>query len=98
MASIDILAERARSIGGLTIHSIGQVSRLQRIEDDDETDVPASQMVQRLLLDTKILAQLLREAHTVSEECHDIATTSVLENLLDETEKRRWFLAEVARG
>lgn len=55
-------------------------------------------MIQRLLLDTKILAQLLREAHIVSDECHDIATSSVLENLLDETEKRRWFLAEVARG
>lgn len=61
-------------------------------------DVPTSAMVPRLLLDTKILAQLLREAHTVSDECHDIATTSVLENFLDETEKRRWFLVETARG
>lgn len=97
-ASIDLLAERVRSIGGSTIHSIGQVSRLQHIEDDNETDVPASEMIQRLLLDTKILAQLLREAHTIGDEYHDIATTSVLENLLDETEKRRWFLSEIARG
>ncbi|EFH84546.1 Dps family protein [Ktedonobacter racemifer] len=95
-ASIDVLAERVRSIGGTTIRSIGQVSHLQRIEDDDATDISASEMVQHVLLDTKILLQLLRQAHTISEECHDIATTSVLENLLDETEKRRWFLTEVA--
>lgn len=97
-ASIDLLAERVRSIGGSTIHSIGQVSRLQRIDDDNETDVSASKMIQRLLLDTKILAQLLREAHTVSNEFHDIATSSILENLLDEAEKRCWFLSAMAQG
>ena len=95
-ASIDVLAERVRSIGGTTIRSIGQISRLQRIEDDDATDISASEMVQHVLLDTKILLQLLRQAHTISEECRDIATASVLENLLDETEKHRWFLTEVA--
>lgn len=97
-ATIDIVAERVRRIGGTTIRSVGHISQLQRIEDDNEADVDSLEMVRRLLLDTKILAQLLREAHTISSECHDIATTSVLENLLDETEKRRWFLAELAKS
>ena len=36
-----VIAERVRKIGGTTLHSIGQISQLQSIEDNDASFVPA---------------------------------------------------------
>jgi starvation-inducible DNA-binding protein len=97
-ASIDILAERVRRVGGLTIHSINEISQLQTIEDDNETFVPAGEMIRRLMEDNTHIAQLQRAAHEVCDKNRDVATTSVLETILDETERRKWFLFEVYQG
>ncbi|HTK10573.1 MAG TPA: DNA starvation/stationary phase protection protein [Ktedonobacteraceae bacterium] len=96
--SIDLLAERVRRIGGLTIHSIGQISQLQTIKDDDEAFVPAGEMVRRLMEDNAHIAHLQREAHEVCDKNRDVATASILENIIDETERRKWFLFEVYQG
>ena len=97
-ASIDPLAERVRKVGGTTIHSISQISALQTIKDDNDEFVPAGEMLRRLMDDNARYAQKLRSAHEVCERCHDVATTSLLENILDETERRKWFLFETVQG
>lgn len=93
-AMVDVLAERVRKLGGLTIHSIGQIAQLQTIEDDNREYVNAHEMVQVLFEDNKELAQRMREAHKVCQEHEDVATTSILEVFIDETERRAWFLFE----
>lgn len=93
-AMVDVLAERVRKLGGLTIHSIGQIAQLQTIEDDNRDYVGAHEMVQALFEDNKELAQRMREAHKVCQEHEDVATTSILEVFIDETERRAWFLFE----
>lgn len=94
-AMIDVLAERVRKMGGLTIHSIGQISQLQTIKDDDEEFVPAKEMVRRLMEDNKNYSERILKAHQVCEEHEDFATTSLLEVFLDETQRRTWFLFEI---
>ena len=96
--SIDPLAERVRKVGGTTIHSISQISALQTIKDDNDEFVPAGEMLRRLMEDHAHYAQMIRSAHEVCERCHDFATTSLLENVLDETERRKWFLFETVQG
>ena len=98
LESIDPLAERMRRIGGTTIRSISHISQLQTIQDDNRDYVPAGEMAQRLMEDNKHLAQMQRTAHEVCERCHDVATVNVLEALIDETERRTWFLFEVVQG
>lgn len=93
-AMIDVLAERLRKIGQNTIHSIGQISRLQNVEDDDEEFVEPKEMLQRLMNDNQAFAARMREAHEVSSKHNDCATTSILEVFIDETERRTWFLFE----
>jgi len=95
LASIDPLAERVRKIGGTTVRSIAQIGTLQTIKDDDETFVKPDQMVRRLMEDNKAIAASMREAHTACDATDDVATTSLLEDLIDETERRTWFLFEV---
>jgi starvation-inducible DNA-binding protein len=97
-ASIDLLAERVRRVGGTTLRSIGQASRLTRVEDDEQDFVPAHEMVRRLMEDNQRMVQAMRQAHEVCDESNDVATASVLENLIDETERRIWFLFEIAQG
>lgn len=92
-AMIDVLAERVRKLGGLTIHSIHEIKSLQRIRDDNNTVKPKD-MLKHLLEDNKELASYMREAHSVCAENNDVATTSVLETYIDETERRIWFLFE----
>lgn len=94
-AMIDVLAERVRKLGGLTIHSIGQIAKLQVVEDDDSDFVEPMDMVNRLFVDNKDLAARMLKAHRVCEEHNDYATTSILEILIDETERRAWFLFEI---
>jgi starvation-inducible DNA-binding protein len=95
---IDVLAERARKLGGITIHSIGEINRLKNIEDNDEAFVESHKMVQFLLEDNKELVESLRKAHKISEEANDVATASFLEIYIDETERRVWFLYETIVG
>ncbi len=97
-ASIDILAERVRRIGGTTVRSISHISQLQTISDDNEDFVPAGEMIRRLMEDNAHIAEAQRAAHEVCEECRDVATASVLETIIDETERRKWFLYEIYQG
>src|SRR5947208_8634889 len=97
-AMTDPIAERIRKIGGLTIKSIGHISRTQRVLDNDADYVDPSDMIAELSDDNKTLAARLREAHNVCEEHRDVATTSLIEVWIDETERRTWFLSEIKRG
>src|SRR3954466_5432177 len=91
-----VIAERVRKVGGLTIRSIGQIGRLQRIMDNDAEYVSALDMIADLREDNKTLLGALRTAHDVCEEHGDVATTSLIEIWIDETERRLWFLFESA--
>jgi starvation-inducible DNA-binding protein len=96
-AMTDAIAERARKIGGTTIRSIGQVARLQRIVDNNAEYVKPFDMITELRDDNAMLTRNMREIHSLCDEAGDIATASLLENWIDETEKRTWFLFECSR-
>src|SRR2546427_3701303 len=97
-AMTDPVAERVRKIGGITLHSIGQISRTQRVLDNDAEYVEPLDMLAELAEDNKTLAGRLREAHNVCDEHRDVATASLIEVWIDETERRTWFLSEIKRG
>lgn len=94
-ATIDVLAERARKLGQTTIRSIGHISRLQHVKDDDEIFVEPRQMMERLMQDNKEMAARMRKTHHFCHEHEDVATASLLEVFIDETERRTWFLFEI---
>lgn len=96
-AMTDPIAERVRKLGGLTIRSIGHIARLQRVEDNDAEYVEPSDMLSELREDNKALTERLREAHNVCDEHRDVATASLIEVWIDETERRTWFLFESNR-
>ncbi|MGB6689829.1 MAG: DNA starvation/stationary phase protection protein [Terracidiphilus sp.] len=96
-AMTDDIAERVRKIGGTTIRSIGHIARLQRLADNDEEYVSPKDMLNELHADNKALVESLRAAHEVTDHANDYATTSVIENWIDETERRAWFLFETTR-
>jgi starvation-inducible DNA-binding protein len=96
-AMTDAIAERARKIGGTTVRSIGQIARLQRIADNDAEYVEPLDMIAELRDDNAILTQNMRETHSLCDETGDVATASLLENWIDESEKRIWFLFECGR-
>jgi starvation-inducible DNA-binding protein len=96
-AMTDDLAERVRKIGGITVKSIGHVAKLQRIKDNNEEFVAAVDMLRELMEDNKAFTGNMREAHEVADQNNDSATTSLLENFIDETERRTWFLFEATR-
>jgi starvation-inducible DNA-binding protein len=98
LASVDPLAERLRRIGGMTIRSISHISQLQTIDDDNDDFVPPVEMVQRLLQDNRHMAESQRAAIEVCEENRDTPTANILQDILDQTEKRIWFLYEVSQG
>ena len=93
-AMTDPVAERVRKLGGSTLKSIGHIKRLQRVLDNDADYVDPEDMLAELCEDNKTLAARLREAHNVCEEFRDIATASLIEIWIDETERRTWFLFE----
>ena len=93
----DELAERVRKIGGTTLRSIGHIAKLQRIPDNDAEMVPPLDMLRELMEDNKSLIKNMREAHEIAEKGEDVATTSLLENFIDEAEKRAWYLFEASR-
>ncbi len=97
-AMTDVLAERVRKIGGVTLHSIGEIARTQRVLDNDAPFVTPQDMLAELRDDNAALAKSFRAAHEVADEHGDVATTSQLEVYIDETERRTWFLAEATRN
>lgn len=96
-AMTDPLAERVRKIGGTTLHSIGEIARLQRVEDNDAPYVTPQDMLAELRDDNKDVALRMREVHDLCDEKNDVATASLLENWIDEAERRVWFLFEATR-
>lgn len=96
-AMTDPIAERVRKIGGLTLHSVGQIGRQTRVKDNDAEYVEPLDMLAELAEDNRNLTERLRAAHEVCDEHEDIATASLVEVWIDETERRAWFLFETTR-
>jgi starvation-inducible DNA-binding protein len=96
-ASTDALAERVRKVGGTTLRSISQISKLQTIQDNNESYVPPRDMLRELMNDNKKIAAAMRKAHKTVDDLEDAATAGLLENFIDETERRTWFLFEASR-
>src|ERR1700685_706889 len=97
-AMTDTIAERARKLGGTTIRSISDVSKNQRLKDNNEPRVAPEEMLAELRADNLDLTRNLRSTHEVCEKYNDVATASLIEVWIDETERRTWFLAEVVSG
>ena len=93
-AMTDEIAERARKIGGLTLHSISDISRHQRLKDNNADVVAPPDMLAELRDDNQHLTRLLRSTHALCDKHNDVATASLIENWIDETERRTWFLSE----
>ena len=93
-AMTDDIAERARKIGGTTLHSIGEISKNQRLTDNSQEFVAPKDMLAELLEDNKKLAKYMRATHEVCEKHNDVATASLIEVWIDQTERRSWFLFE----
>ncbi len=96
-AATDAIAERVRKTGGTTLRSIGQIGRLQRFLDNDADYVTPRDMLAELREDNKQLTSHMRETHALCDEHGDVATASLLENWIDEAERRTWFLFEASR-
>ena len=96
-ATTDQLAERVRKLGGTTLRSIGQISKLQTIQDNNESYVPPREMLRELMEDNKHVAAAMRKAHELADEHADSGTAGLLETFIDETERRTWFLFEASR-
>ena len=97
-AMIDVFAERVRKLGGTTIRSVKHIHELQTLHDATEIDLPAREMVIRLMEDNKSLLATLRHAHHICAQYEDVATTSIIEVYIDETERRIWLLFETQAG
>jgi starvation-inducible DNA-binding protein len=97
-AMIDVLAERSRKLGLATLRSVGQVSKIARVDDDDREFVDPHAMLRALVEDNKDLLGRMRGLHSAVDELGDVATASLLEVFIDETERRIWFLYETAVG
>jgi len=96
-AMTDDIAERGRKVGGTTLRSISDISRHQKLKDNNEEFVTPEDMLAELLSDNQELTRLLRSSHEVCDEHNDVATTSLIEVWIDQTERRSWFLAETVR-
>jgi starvation-inducible DNA-binding protein len=97
-AMTDEIAERVRKIGGTTVRSIGNIARLQRVDDNDADYVDPQDMLAELRDNTKDFIARMRETHDLTDEARDVATTSLLENWIDQAERRLWFLFEASRS
>ncbi len=97
-AMSDDVAERARKIGGNTLRSIGDIAKHQRLKDEDRESLSPEEMLVDLRTDNRELTRFLRLAHEVCEKHSDVATASLIENWIDQTERRSWFLSEIVRG
>ncbi len=97
LAMTDDVAERARKIGGTTLHSISDISEHQRLKDNNEEFVAPEEMLKELSADNQELTRSLRSAHEICDRHNDVATTSMIEVWIDQTERRTWFLSEIVR-
>jgi starvation-inducible DNA-binding protein len=97
-AMTDDMAERARKIGGTTLRSISDISRHQRITDNNNERVDPKEMLAELSADSQALTRYFRSAHETCEKYSDVATASLIEVWIDQTERRTWFLSEIAHG
>jgi starvation-inducible DNA-binding protein len=97
-AMTDPIAERARKLGGTTIHSIGEIASQQRLKDNDSLHVSPKAMLSELFADNRQLTASLRSAHEICGQHNDVATTSLIEVWIDETERRAWFLGEIVNS
>jgi starvation-inducible DNA-binding protein len=98
LESIDIMAERVRRVGGTTIRSISHIGQLQTIEDDNNSLVPPGEMIRTLMEDNGHIAMMIRDAITICDKNRDSPTSNLLQDILDKTERRKWFLYEVIQG
>jgi starvation-inducible DNA-binding protein len=96
-ATVDDLAERVRKLGARTVHSVGEIAKLQTIKDNDKDYVSPEDMLTELMNDNKTVIKRMRVAHEIADKHEDVATASILENFIDQAEKRNWFLFEVSR-
>jgi starvation-inducible DNA-binding protein len=96
-ATVDDLAERVRKLGARTVHSIGEIAKLQTIKDNNKDFVAPADMLTELMDDNKHVIGRMREAHEIADKHNDVATASILENFIDQAEKRNWFLFEASR-
>ena len=96
-ATTDPLAERVRKIGGKTLRSIGNIAAVQSLKDNDADFVAPRDMLLELMEDNKKVAEAMRDAHELCDDHEDVATASLLEVYIDETERRTWFLFEASR-
>jgi len=96
-ATIDELAERVRKLGARTIHSIGEIAKLQTLKDNNKDFVSPGEMLNELMADNKQVIRQMRKAHEIADKHDDVATASILENFIDAAEKRNWFLFEASR-
>ncbi len=97
-AMIDVLAERGRKLGQPALRSVGQIAKITKVDDDDREYVEPHAMLRQLVEDNKDLVSRMRELHSLVDEAGDVATASLLENFIDESERRIWFLYETAVG
>ena len=97
-AMTDDIAERARKIGATTLHSVSDISKHQRLEDNNEENVSPKAMLAELCADNQALTRYFRAAHEICDKYKDVATTSLIEVWIDQTERRTWFLAEIVEG
>lgn len=98
LASTDPLAERVRKLGGTTLRSVSHISGLQTVQDSNADFVTPLDMLRELMADNQSIAASMRAAHETCDDARDYATSSLLEVLIDETERRIWFLFEAAQG
>ena len=96
-ATIDPLAERVRKLGYNTIRSVAHIAQLQRVKDNDEDFVAPKDMLLALIEENKKMAKNMRDTHKIADDADDVATASLLEVYIDETERRTWFLFETTR-
>src|SRR5712692_2369020 len=97
-AITDTIAERARKIGGTTIHSISDIAKNQRLKDNNKEGVSPREMIGELCDDNQQLTRSLRATHEICDRHNDVATASLIEVWIDESERRTWFLAEITQG
>lgn len=95
-AMTDDIAERARKLGGTTLHSISDISGHQRLKDNNADSVPPEEMLRELCHDNQQLVKFMRASHEICEEHNDVATASMIEVWIDQSERRVWFLSEIS--
>jgi starvation-inducible DNA-binding protein len=97
-ATIDELTERVRKLGGITLHSVGEIAKLQTIKDNNERNVLPGDMLRELMDDNKKMIRAMRKTHELCDKHDDVATASILETFIDGAERRNWFLFEASRN